>query len=97
MPRSHSKDTRPFQNIFQNYFLILYNYLYMNLRYYDNLETAYINIDLKLSELQDQANKRENIIEELKNSYVSPSNTNIPYVWMFHLIQHFNNYKVNIK
>jgi hypothetical protein len=57
------------------------NYLYMNLRYYDNLETAYINIDLKLSELQDQANKRENIIEELKNSYVSPSNTNIPYIW----------------
>ena len=57
------------------------NYLYMNLRYYDGFETAYVNIDLKLSELQDAANKRQDAIEELKNAYVSPSNTNIPYVW----------------
>ena len=57
------------------------NYLYMNLRYYDNLETIYVNIDLKLSELQEQANKRDNIIEDIKNSYVSASNSNIPYIW----------------
>lgn len=56
-------------------------FLYMNLRYYDGLETAYINIDLKLSELQDEGSKRENIIEELENSYVSTSNDNIPYIW----------------
>lgn len=56
-------------------------FLYMNLRYYDGLETAYINIDLKLSELQDEMGKRENIIEEIKNSYVSSSNDNIPYIW----------------
>ena len=53
----------------------------MNLRYYDNLETIYVNIDLKLSELQEQANKRDNIIEDIKNSYVSASNSNIPYIW----------------
>lgn len=57
------------------------NYLYMNLRYYDNFETAYVNIDLKLSELQDQAQKRENIIEKLENNYVTTANENIPYVW----------------
>lgn len=56
-------------------------FLYMNLRYYDNFETAYINIDLKLSELNDEANKRDNVIDDIKNSYVSTSNDNIPYIW----------------
>lgn len=57
------------------------NYLYMNLRYYDGFETAYVNIDLKLSELQDVASRRDNIIEELDNAHVSASNPEIPYVW----------------
>lgn len=57
------------------------NFLYMNLRYYDNMETAYINLDLKLSELQDQASKREQVVEELQNSYVSTSNDYQPYIW----------------
>ena len=57
------------------------NFLYMNLRYYDGLETTYLNIDLKLSELNDAANKRDNIIDLLKESYVSTSNDNIPYIW----------------
>jgi hypothetical protein len=57
------------------------NFLYMNLRYFDGFETAYVNIDLKLSELQDAANKRESILEEIQNSYVSTSNDNIPYIW----------------
>jgi hypothetical protein len=57
------------------------NYLYMNLRYYDNFETAYVNIDLKLNELQDIANKRDAIIEELDNAHVSAANPEIPYVW----------------
>lgn len=56
-------------------------FLYMNLRYYDGLETAYVNIDLKLSELQDEANKRENVIEKLQESYCSTSNSNIPYIF----------------
>lgn len=55
-------------------------FLYMNLRYYDNLETIYLNIDLKLSELQEEANKREEIINTIKESYVSTSNDNIPYI-----------------
>jgi hypothetical protein len=55
-------------------------YLYMNLRYFDNLDTGYINIDLKISELQDEANKREGIIDELKNSYVSPSSDTTPII-----------------
>lgn len=55
-------------------------FLYMNLRYYDGLETTYINIDLKLSELNDEANKREQIIEYIKESAISTSNDNIPYI-----------------
>lgn len=57
------------------------NYLYQNLKYYDGLDTAFVNIDLKLNELNDAANKRDNIIDELKNSYVSTSNDNIPFIW----------------
>lgn len=57
------------------------NFLASNLKYYDGLETAYTNIDLKLSDLQEQANKREDIINTIKESYVSTSNDNIPYIW----------------
>lgn len=53
-------------------------YLYMNLRYFDQLDTIYINIDLKLSELEQEAGKRDQIIDDLKNSYVSASNDAIP-------------------
>ena len=56
-------------------------FLYMNLRYFDNLETIFVNVDLKLSELQDEANKRDNILDEIKNSYVSAANDNIPYIY----------------
>jgi hypothetical protein len=55
-------------------------FLYNELKYFDNLETIYVNIDLKLETLQDWANKRENVIEELKNSYVSAANWNQPMI-----------------
>ena len=53
----------------------------MNLRYFDGLDTIYLNIDLKLNELEQEANKRENIIEDIKNSYVSAANDSIPYIY----------------
>lgn len=56
------------------------NFLYKNLRYFDGLETIYVNIDLKLNELEQEAGKREQVIEDIKNSYVSPSNDAIPYI-----------------
>lgn len=56
------------------------NFLQKNLRYMDGLEIPYLSIDLKLSELESEASKRENIIEDLKNSYVSAANDNIPYM-----------------
>lgn len=56
------------------------NFLFKNLRYYDGLETVYLNIDLKLSELESEAGKRPEVIEKLENAYVSASNDNIPYM-----------------
>ena len=53
----------------------------MNLRYYDGLETAYVNLDLKLSELQSEADKREGIIDILKESAVSMANDEICAIW----------------
>ena len=57
------------------------NFLYQGLKYYDGLETAFVNIDLKLSELNQVADKRDNIIEDIRNAWVTPSNDNIPYIW----------------
>ena len=57
------------------------SFLYQNLKYWDGLDTAYVNIDLKLAELDKVADTRESIIEELKNSYVSTSNEAIPYIF----------------
>ena len=56
-------------------------FLYNNLKYYDGFETAYINIDLKLSELDEEAGKRENVIDKLQESYVSSSNDQCPMIW----------------
>lgn len=56
------------------------NFLWKNLRYYDGLETIYVNIDLKLNELEQEAGKREQVIDKLENSYVSAANDNIPYI-----------------
>ena len=55
-------------------------FLFKNLRYFDGLETVYAQIDLKLNELEQEADKREQIIEKLENSFVSASNDNIPYI-----------------
>jgi hypothetical protein len=56
------------------------NFLFMNLRYFDNLDTIFVNVDMKLSDIEQQANRRAEIIDEIKQSYVSASNDNIPYI-----------------
>lgn len=56
-------------------------FLYQELKYYNGLDTIYGNIDLKLEELEHQASKREEIINTLKESYVSASNENQPLMF----------------
>lgn len=56
-------------------------FLYRYLKYYDQLQTVYATIDLKLQDLETEANKREEIINNIKDSYVSASNANQPLIW----------------
>lgn len=56
-------------------------FLYENLKYYDGVETVYASIDLKISDLQDKAGKREDIIQRLDEAHVSFSNTNQPMIF----------------
>ena len=55
-------------------------FLYEELKLFDGLETVYANIDLKLADLQDKANRREDVINYIKDSYVSASNKHQPYI-----------------
>jgi hypothetical protein len=55
-------------------------FLYNNLKYFDGLETIYAQIDLKMGDLQNEAQKRDQIIETLQNSYVSYSNQVQPLI-----------------
>ena len=56
------------------------NFLAENLKYVDGLETIYAQVDLKLDRLREEANKRDGIIDELKNAYVSFANTVQPLI-----------------
>jgi hypothetical protein len=56
------------------------NYLYNNLKYYDGLQTVYANIELKLDDIKQKADERDNIIQEIKDSYVSASNDYSPMI-----------------
>lgn len=56
-------------------------FLYNNLKMFDGMDTIYGNIELRLNELEQIANSRENIEQELKDGYVSASNDNQPIVF----------------
>ena len=55
-------------------------FLYRYLVHYDGLETVYTQIDLKLQELETEAGKRDDIMNTIKESYVSASNQNQPMI-----------------
>ena len=56
-------------------------FLYRYLKYYDQLQTVYATIDLKLQDLETEANKRDEVINYIKESYVSSSNANQPMMF----------------
>ena len=51
-----------------------------NLKYYDGFETIFANIDLKIGDLETEANKRDDVIQKLNDSYVSFSNSVQPMI-----------------
>lgn len=56
-------------------------FLYENLKYFDGIETVYTNIDIKISDFETKANKREEIVNYLKDSYVSAANKHQPLMF----------------
>lgn len=56
-------------------------FLYQELKYYDGLDTVYGNIDLKISELEQIASRRDEVINNLSESYISASNDNQPMMF----------------
>ena len=55
-------------------------FLYEELKMFEGVETVYANIDMKLSDLQDKASRREEVINYIKDSYVSASYKHQPYI-----------------
>lgn len=56
-------------------------FLYENLKYYDGLETVYANIDIKVSDLENKASKREDIVQRLDEAHVSAANSHQPLMF----------------
>lgn len=56
-------------------------FLYEKLKYFDNLETVFANVDIKVDSLKDRADRREEYINELKDGYVSAANANQPLMY----------------
>lgn len=53
-------------------------FLYNNLKYYDEVETAFASSTLHLDVIQDYANRRDDIVQQLRENYVSAGNKNQP-------------------
>lgn len=56
------------------------DFLYQSLKLYDGLETIFAKPDLRLDDLRDKAQKREEIVNTLRDSYVSAANKYQPYI-----------------
>ena len=56
-------------------------FLYENLKYYDGLETVHATIDLKMSDLENKAATREDIVEKLDEAHVSAANKYQPLIF----------------
>lgn len=57
------------------------NFLVAYLAHYDGLETVFANVDLKLDRLDQWAQKRDDIIQQIRDGYVNPANKNQPIMY----------------
>lgn len=55
-------------------------YLIGELKYFDGYDTNYGQIDLKLDDLREEANKRESLLDEFDAQYVNPANKYQPII-----------------
>lgn len=56
-------------------------FLYENLKYYEGIETVHASIDLKISELESKASRRDDIIQTLDEAHVSFANEGQPMIF----------------
>lgn len=56
-------------------------FLYNGLKMYDGVETVLANVNLRLDELQEKARSRDDVIQEIKEGYVSAANKNQPLMF----------------
>lgn len=56
-------------------------FLYQELKHFDNLETVYSNIELKIDDWSNSDSDREDFISFLEDSYVSSANDNQPLIY----------------
>ena len=55
-------------------------FLYQNLKYYDNQDTVFMQLDLKLDTLQEWMNKRDDIVKELEEAHTTTANEYQPLI-----------------
>lgn len=55
-------------------------FLYNELKYFDNVETVFANVNMRLEDLQEKANGREEVVNYIAENYVSAANKNQPYI-----------------
>ena len=55
-------------------------FLSNNLKYWDGLETVFSTLDLKIGNLENEASKRDSVIDYLESNYVSANNKSIPLI-----------------
>lgn len=56
-------------------------YLYNKLKMFQDLQTVYATVNIHLDDLQNEAQKRDDIINYIKESYVSAANKNQPLMF----------------
>lgn len=56
-------------------------FLYNELKYYDNLETVFGNVNIRLDDIREKAERREELVNKLEENYVSAANKNQPMIW----------------
>lgn len=55
-------------------------FLYQNLKYFDQQDTVYMQLDLRLDTLQEWMNKRDDIVRQLEEAHVSTANEGQPLI-----------------
>lgn len=53
-------------------------FLSKNLKYWDQMETVFATVDLKLQDLDEAANRRSELIDKLEQNFVSAANDSMP-------------------